>query len=372
MKRALRFFVLVLITFLSQQAQAQCTENLKKAQVSFNEGHLYQIPSLLEKCLRKGFSEQDKLEAYELLTLTYLYIDDPISAERSFLDLLTLNPEYRVDSTTQIELLHLSKEYITTPIISWRARFGVNSTTVSVTDRSGTHSLNDNKEAYKMGLGVSAIASLDIHFNRNLSVSIESDFSYNSFNYQNTVFNVNEVSNAKDLINLKEKSYNIGLPITLNYTLYRNKYYPYIYAGYSPSYNILTNTNAHYTQIDDETEIITEDKNLNLSSIRNRMIHSGIIGVGLKKRIKHNYIFVDLRYKFGLSKRLNKETKNNFDTESSINKYLFEYQQIDNNFRQNELTFTVGYIWPKYKPRKRKSVTAKSFIGNFFNKKKDE
>ncbi len=372
MKKTLLFFVFVLSMLFSQEGSAQCANNLKTAQANFNEGHLYAIPSLLEQCLQNGFSKQDKIEAYQLLTLTYLYIDDPISAERSFLDLLALDPEHRVDSTHYIELLHLSKEYITTPIISWRARGGVNFTNVSVVELSGSHNLNDNKEVYRAGAGFSFIGSLDIHFSRNISFSIESEFSYNTFKYENTVFNKNGVSNAKDLITLKEKSYNVGLPLILSYTLYTNKFYPYIYAGYSPNYNMLTNTNALSINRSGEGLLITEDNNINLTSIRNQFIHSAVLGVGLKRRYNYNYFFIDVRYKIGLSKRLNKDTQNNFESEPSINTYTFDYQQQDNDFRQNELSITLGYVWPKYKPRKRKSVTAKLFIGGIFNKKEDE
>ncbi len=372
MKKNLLFFLLVITVLFSKQAQAQCTENLKKAQASFNEGHLYGIPALLEKCLKKGFSDQDKLDAYRLLTLTYLYIDDPISAEHSFLDLLGLDPEYRVDSTNHIELLHLSKEYITAPIVSWRARGGTNFTNVSVVELNGSHNLNDNKEVYRAGAGFLFIGSLDIHLNRNVSVSVESEFSYNTFKYENTVFNKKEVSNAKDFINLKEKSYNVGLPLILSYTLYANKFYPYIYAGYSPNYNMLTNTNGLYINRSEGGLFITEDNNLNLTSIRNQFMHSAILGVGLKRRYNYNYIFIDVRYKIGLSKRLNKDTQNNFEREPSINKYTLTYQQQDNDFRQNEFSLTVGYIWPKYKPRKRGSITAKSFIGGIFKKKKKD
>ncbi len=372
MKKGLLFFVFVSTVLFSQHVNAQCSESLKKAQSSFDQGHLYGIPALLEKCLEKGFSDQDKLDAYQLLTLTYLYIDDPISAERSFLDLLALDPEYRVDSTGYIELLHLSKEYITTPIVSFRARFGVNMSTVTVTKVNGPYNLNDNNEKYKVGFGYSAIGSMDIHFSKNISASIEGDFSYRTFKYQNTVYNVDGNSNAKDLINLNEKSYNIGLPISISYTKYGETYYPYIYAGYSPEYNIITNTDAVYTKRDNDLFLTTEDKNLNLTSIRNRFVHSGIIGIGLKRRINYNYVFVDLRYKFGFTNRLNGDTQNNFEVNENINRYTLLYQQQDNDFRQNEFTFTIGYMWPKYEPRKRKSVTAKSFISSVFKKKKDE
>lgn len=153
MKKGSLFFIVIAIAFFSTEAVAQCTEKLNQAQDAFDNGHLYGIPALLTECIDKG-SKQDKIEAYRLLTLTYLYIDDPIAAQNSFISLLKLDPEYRVDSTNHIELLHLSKEYITSPIVSWSVGGGVNMSNVTVIHENGSYNPNFSNENYEWGKSV--------------------------------------------------------------------------------------------------------------------------------------------------------------------------------------------------------------------------
>jgi hypothetical protein len=135
---------------------------------------------------------------------------------------------------------------------------------------------------------------------------------------------------------------------------------------------LLTTADAEYINRENSSEIASNDNGLNLGSIRNDFSQSVIIGVGLSRRFNYNYVFIDARYKIGLNNRLIREAQNDFENNEDINIYTLEYLQQDNDFRQNELTFTVGYIWPKYFPRKRRSLRAKSFLGNIFKKETDE
>ena len=377
MKKGLLFFIFLSFFFSSHKVVAQCAERLSQAQEAFDNGHLYGIPALLSDCIEQGStSKQDKIEAFRLLTLTYLYIDDPIAAQNSFLALLKLDPEYRVDSTNHIEIVHLSKEYITTPIVSGRVRLGANMTNIATIHENGSYDLNNNKEKYTAAFGFSAIGSFDVHFSKIISFSVESDLQYTAFKYDNTIFSSSTgESNLKDEVALHEKAWSISLPVSIKLTYPGEIYYPYVYGGYSPNYNIITNTDALYTKREGISTTETEDNNLDISDLREDFSHSYIVGAGIMRRINYNYIFIDVRYKIGMNNRVVREEQFNLEGEDkeAINKYALTYLQQDNFFRENQLNITVGYVWPKYKPRKRKSVTATSFIGGLFKKKqKDE
>jgi hypothetical protein len=372
MKKGLLFFIFLLFTLTPLKGYGQCTESLNQAQEAFDNGHLYGIPALLSDCVDRG-SKQDKIEAYRLLTLTYLYIDDPIAAQNSFMSLLKLDPEYRVDSTNQIELVHLSKEYITTPIVSWSAGGGANISNVTVLHKNGGNNTEIDNERYDWAVGGTIIGAFELHFGKFVSFKAESELSFNRFKYHNNYFNIIDEQNSKDDVNLIEKSWNYSLPVSIKLTYPGNIYYPYIYGGYAPTYNVITNTDAVLINNQNSAEIRTEDKNLDISRIRTDFSHSYIVGIGVKRRIKYHFVFIDVRYKIGMYNRLVREEQNSFEADPGINKYTNTYLQQDNDFRQNEVTITAGYVWPRYKPRKRKSVTAKYFLGNLFKKKgKDE
>lgn len=370
MKKQLLFFIILMALFLNEKAVAQCTENLSKAQSEFDDGHLYGIPLLLSDCIKKG-TEQEKLRAYELLTITYLYIDDPNAAQLVFQDLLELAPDYDAEKLGYIELVHLSKEFITRPIVSWRARAGVNVTTISTIYDNGSNNTDLKTEKYSLAAGWTAIGSLDIHFTNSFSFSLEPEFNYNSYSYSDSFFNSGADQNSKDKLNLKENTYNISLPISVKYTYIGEKFSPYLYGGYSPNYTLNTSTNGEYLNIVGTAEIKSEDK-INLNELREPFSQSVIIGIGLMRKVKYNYVFIDVRYKLGLSNRLIRDGQDLFDSNDDVNKYLLNYKMVDNDFKQNEFNLTVGYIWPQYRARRRKSVTVKSFIGGLFKKDKNE
>ena len=91
-----RFLAIILFFSFSQLAIAQndCGESINLAQDAFDAGHIERIPSILHECINK-FTPEQKVEAYRLLTITYLYMDDPFGAESSFLNLLKVCEKYK-------------------------------------------------------------------------------------------------------------------------------------------------------------------------------------------------------------------------------------------------------------------------------------
>src|SRR5258706_9619049 len=112
---------------LSWAQKDDCELTLRNALEEFNAGHFYGIPSILKPCIDKGFTLEQKQRAYLLLTQTYLLIDDPISAEDSYLKLLKANPEFVTDDARDpIDVVYLSKKFTSSPIFSIYGRVGAN------------------------------------------------------------------------------------------------------------------------------------------------------------------------------------------------------------------------------------------------------
>lgn len=376
------FLVFFALAVSYMQAFSQCTQNWDKAQSEFKEGHLYSIPLLLQDCLEDG-TKQQKIDAYRMLTITYLYTDDPYGAQNSFLGLLKLDPEYRIQPSDPVELEYLSKEFITTPILSWRVRGGLNYSFVNIIHENSSGNSTLGSASYKPLIGYSVVGSLDIHFNKVISLGIDMDIAMNSYGFHDNLFDdLNGNQNAKDPQNLKETGYNASLPVYLKLTYPGVKYYPYLYGGYSPNYNIYTSSLASYTIIQNENENPIEEKTLDISSIRTRFSNSIVVGAGLMRRLRYKYIFVDVRYRFGLNNLLNRKTRYDFTNEpdpSDPNKYqdIAEYNLLytksDSDFKESDLSLTVGYVWPQYKPRRKKTVTVNTMFKGLFKKKnKDE
>lgn len=81
--------VIFLLFFNPMLAQDKdCEQILSEADHEFSSGRFYGIPELLKSCLDGGFTNEQKVRAYLILTQTYLILDNPKAADDSYLKLL--------------------------------------------------------------------------------------------------------------------------------------------------------------------------------------------------------------------------------------------------------------------------------------------
>ena len=363
-----RFLALIIFFSFSQLAFAQdnCGESLTNARNELDAGHVERIPAILFDCLDK-FTTEQKVEAYRILTITYLYSDDPLGAETSFLALLKEDPEFRVSENDPIELEYLSKQYITSPIISFSARAGASLSTVTVLNSNRLDQDSNTPPQYNPGVGFVAQGAVDLHFSNKIALNAAIEFSSRNYKKESQLFPLNE--EKQDLEQIRNNM-NISLPVALSYTYPGVINSPYIYAGYSPSYTIYSK--AKNSRLPGRAAKI-EGQPVNKIHSTSSFSHSLIFGIGLKRRIKYRYVLIDLRYRLGMTNMNNQ--KNHFDfSNEDVKEDMFKYLNPDDDYRWNGIELTVGYVWPQYKPRRKNSVTIQTVINSWFSKKekKDE
>ena len=92
MDKSIRFFLAGFFLFsclrTASSQSGECDQTLSHAEAEFSAGHFYSIPSILQKCLEQGLSQEQSVRAYLLLCQAYLIIDDPLAAEDNYLKLL--------------------------------------------------------------------------------------------------------------------------------------------------------------------------------------------------------------------------------------------------------------------------------------------
>jgi len=357
------FFFISLHHFSLAQDQ-DCSAALDLAKEEFAAGHLESIPTILGNCLN-GFSDLDKIEAYQLLTITYLYLDDPYAAKKSFMDLLREEPEFRVSESDPVELEYLSRKYITTPIVSYSLKAGANFSAISVINRYTVGNINENNWKYSSGAGFNLIGGLNLHFSKNVSMDFELEFASRSFTFTDTLF-------ATDPNPLEQQRTNLhaSVPISLKFKYPGKLYHPYVYLGYSPSFTI----SSKASDIRDPDNSPKIEGDLDLMNITPLFSHSIIVGGGLQRRlpIGQRYIFVlmDLRYRLGMSNMLNTSNQYNFSN-PDIKEQQFSYLISENDYRWSGFEFAIGVRWPNYKPRLKNSATIQTVIEGIFSKNKD-
>ena len=351
---SLRATLLCVFLFWSGFAGAQdCNRILDQAKASFADGQLYEIPGLLEECLDRGFTSEQRVEAYELLSLTYLYIDQPDLAEESYLNLLRADPEWEPDTSSEVEIDFMSRKFKTTPIFTiYPVKAGVNFTYPQVIHNNGTDNTMQSQQSYKSRAGFQIGTGADWNMSDHFSLAGEVWLGLKQYRFNNKLFN-------SDSLVINYSHISLEVPIYLRYTHRIKLWYPYAFGGYSFSYFISSNATPDYFDIEttNSGRVINPDngRTLNISKIRNNINHFVVAGVGTKYRIGYRYLFFEVRYAWGLKNVLNADNQFDFGPggeQNDIRELTFRYAQVDDDFRINNLFINVGYVYPFYKPRR--------------------
>lgn len=348
-------------------SDVDCDQKLATAQVEFSAGHFYTIPSTLSGCLEGGKLSKDQLvAAYLILCQTYLILDDPIAASDSYLKLLKADPEFVPNETDHpIDIVYLSKQFTATPIFTPHFRLGINTSFYRLIHSVSTEPYGQASTS-PLGFGFQAGGGVDWNINDNLSLCIEGDLA--SWNYERTL--TNGVDN--DEVFVSGGQWWLNVPVYAKYSLIlNNRLRPFAYAGIAASY-LLSATNQFIFTDNKPTgaKIVSEGPPESVTSQRNRLALSTVIGVGLRYKVGKNFLYADLRYMGGLSNLTNESTLY-YQEPSTISPaqignpeyYLTtnatRYHYLSDLFRMDNVSVSFGFVKPLYDPRKVKRARTK-------------
>ncbi len=350
MKQFFRGIFIFLFITLSTTAFAQdfCDQKLSEAQDKFESGQFYEIPDLLSLCLKNGFSKEEKIRAYRLLTVTYLYLENQPAADTSYIELLRLSPEYEVDSEVDPrELVNHHEKFTTRPFIYLVAKAGVNLTHYDqIVDVSMNNDGDDSQsERALTGYNVSMGAEFTLY--KNFHIGIEGMLQKKNFEFTDKQFAL--ASQPGNRITTMRQTYTeIEVPIYLKYSFFKPKISPYVYAGASPSLLIIAGIK--------ESEIkkgadISPQPDFDIFDLRRKVNYSILGGVGIKYKIGINYLTLEFRHQRSM---LNYSIPEKiWDSKTRLGKNIkYPSAYIDDFFRLNNSMLLVGFVYPLYKPRK--------------------
>lgn len=369
------FLILFLCGLMSQVVNGQATDCeliLNQATDEYNAGHFYSISTILAPCMNK-FTREQRQRANLLLTQTYLLLDNPEEAEKSYLKLLQANPEFTVDeSRDPIDVVYLSKKFTADPIFSLSAKIGMNTSPISVI-RSECITGDACKTQYKLQAGWQVGVAGEWHIRDELSLNAE-------LNYLASGFKAEKAAFSGDMLEISDRQNWVILPVSLKYSDVNGQYRPYGYAGISLDLLFSDKAQVITTNAEDLNGTVigtnAESPSLDFTYRRNKLNRSLFLGGGVKVKVNLDYVFVDLRYSIGLTNLVKQDAQYldyakygeaNNNTSSNLQDSgdaSFRYWYVDDYFRFNNLAISVGYIHPLYKPRKLKKARTKSLFKN--------
>jgi opacity protein-like surface antigen len=209
--------------------------------------------------------------------------------------------------------------------------------------------------------------ALGVDWNITDQIALAGEVSYMSTSYQK----VQSRRFGLDIEEFTDRQKWIRAPISVKYMDKVGQFRPYGMLGYS--LNLLTADkgeivikNQNKSANPGESNTITEAQSptLNFTDQRRFLTHSFFVGGGVRYKWKLDYLFAEMRYSFGMN-RITDEKKI-FDSPN-----VYQYGHVDDYFRMDHLSVSVGFIRPLYKPRKLKKARTRGLL-NMLKKKKNE
>ena len=283
MHQLIRFFLLIVISILilSKSASAQCTQSLNAAEDEYERGRLLDIPSMLSLCLkRNGFSKEEKIRAYKLLTKVYIFSDEEEMAEEALVDLLRVDPEHELNNLFDpAELFYLYNKFRTKPIFRLAVKFGVNFSGVNVIDEFTAYTFSDNSRDYLSQAGLNAELTIERHLAQGLEI-------VGGIQYSSSKFTVQEVFVNTDLsFTVNETQLWVKVPVMARYNFFyesKKSFLPYVLGGVST--NLLFSAQYVDSERIGGTQRSINGYDLMSDNERNRINFSIFTGGGLKIR----------------------------------------------------------------------------------------
>lgn len=350
-----KFLPAVLFIFLSAASYAQLTsgaQTLRLARATYEQGRLHEIPSILESFLPK-FNKQEKVEAYKLLTLSYIYLEEPEKADDAMLKLLQTDHYYEVNlKDDPAEFIALYRTFRTDPIYRIGAKVGANASQPNVKSYLPS---NDGTSKYELGIAFQSGLVGELPVTDRIVVSAELNLQLKSFNYENRVSKIDLSVPPSDpgypvmleyTTTGTEKQTWISLPVSIQYAfLKKNKLNPYVALGVSADYlskatNTFSRSKTDRSSYEEQSEDITFQ--------RNQFNVSALASAGIKVKVPNGFAVAEVRYSYGLTTITNSE--NIYDL---YLKSIPTDGYVDALFSINSVSVTIGYVYNVFNPKKR-------------------
>lgn len=364
-----------------------CENRLEEAKRSYSSGQLDEVSDKIKNCLEERpllFSREKTVVGYKLLTESYLFRNVIDDATTSFEQLLTFDPLFEADTTdpnNSYDLIYLSRTYRRKPMISIYGNMGANYSRIEVLQNYATDniSLLTNEDYNKISVGYNAAIGMEIPVWRDFTFAIEGNFAMRTYRFVDSLYTVNGLSNPRQdevlygTLNFREQQFWIDIPVMIRYEHYLKKIkkiIPYAYIGITPNFLMSASLNklqrnttrqanggGAVNNNDNALVIAGLGLNKNYDELINREEHtplrnvinlSAMAGLGAKFRAGRNFIVVEARYNRFIFNSVNQQNRYN------RRELVYDYAYVDNDFRMDNFSLTVGFEKSFYKPRKKR------------------
>ncbi len=327
-----------------------CAQTLRLARSIYEQGRLHDVPGLLERCLQNGFSHDERTEAYKLLCLAYIYLEEPTKADEAMLNLLRSDHYFQIKPETDpAEFVALYKTFRTDPIYRIGINLGANSSLPDVVNYTPANQLESQ---YDYGFAFQAGITADIPLSSlrgRFTLHPELLLLMRSFKYRNegTLTDIapdgSPFSRSFETNGVEKQTW-VTLPVMIQYRLADKKFKPYIGLGIAADY-LLAAKNTFRRTKEDATSL--EEQSISLLDSRNQLNISGLAAIGVKAKATGGFIVAELRYAYGFTAINDAES-----IYANLDRIYPTGGYVDGIMKINTMSVTLGYVYNRFKPKK--------------------
>ena len=327
-------------------AQSNCVKILEAAEKEFEEGAIEDIPEKLSGCMESGFTRAQKIEAYKLIIMSYLFDDSQYEAETTMLEFLRKYPEYQIMPNDPVEFVYLFESYRTASVLSLTVFLGPTFSnpaiheSFSAFDQANIHSKNITKSGINFGFGISREIA------KNVKINLDAFYVTHNYRFmEESVTELDDDAIVSSKVNFDESLKRFSFPFTFSYEFRAGNLNYFVKAG--ASVDLLTDAKASVERINQYTSSNVTANDIDLTNYRTKLTYSLVLGAGTKIKVPRGFIVLDARYNKGLKKLCDY---------GSISRQMLtpSYYYIDDVFSLDYVSVNIGYVYSIYQSKKKR------------------
>jgi hypothetical protein len=339
-------------------AQLTGAQILRTARTIYDQGRLHELPAYLDARKFDRLNTTEKVEAYKILVLTYIYLEEPAKADENMLAILETDHFFEPIESDQNEFKNLYKKFRTKPVITFGVRGGLNQTLVTTMENDFITAESENGGTYTPNLGFNVMLSVEKQFGERFVINPEIGFITSAFTYNNeNVFSddPDEDGSVDQSVATHKFTQSRGqLNLLVHYKLFnaakrkqkglgKSTLDPYVFAGPAAGY-LLQSTFDGILELPDAEQTVDNTDSFSPLSV------SAVVGAGIKYKMGPIYLTADLRYQHGLLNVTNEKNRYAQSPENIVMTRTFGY--VQDNMSLNHAMIQVGITYPYFVPKK--------------------
>jgi hypothetical protein len=354
-----KLYAVFLFTFASIGAFAQassCAQSLRLAQSVYDQGRLHELEDLITKALNNQSAlcgQAEQVSLLKLLTLAYIYLEEPEKADASMLKLLQTDHYFEINPAVDpAEFVALYRTFRTHEIYRIGAVLGVNAARPNIRNTVSAVELSDDSK-YSYAIGILFGASADIPLDRKDKLTLHGELLYSQKKFNLELITDRSLAGDGSATNqfqgIETQNW-LSLPMSIEYKLLKNKekgkFYPFAFGGVAIDY--LLNSKITSEVIRSNTTSIQE-ATFELNPQRTKTNLSLQVGGGAKFKMGGGLFIARVTYTYGLT------NVNSLETSYANEQATWGQGYADPVYKISSLSISGSYVLNMFNPKKRKT-----------------